>query len=275
MVYPALLPLMRTPRLPVVDWTDAPADLNGLVRFAEIRKLVSARVPPHFKRSLPQTGGRTHIGPTSLNNEHYYYNFHVGLEEGNGCENFTFKRGPQLLKRQENTVLHNDPPGCFIQWSQQDEFLEQIDVSTFWVTELRPGIRGTRSLKQNTRLKAWGSPETCLSTGFFGSTTRKQNTKTMPLPTRPWVWSSFWQKTTWRLSPIHPIHFTLRHPVPSYERPDERETFCWCQRNDKENAGGLEQHQHWRFPDMFSAVGKTLVQVYRVKRRVVWRRLEL
>ena len=32
MVYPALLTLMRTPRLPAVDWTDAPADLNGLVR---------------------------------------------------------------------------------------------------------------------------------------------------------------------------------------------------------------------------------------------------
>jgi len=42
------------PRLPVVDWTDAPADLNGLVRFAERRNLVSARVPSHFKRSLPQ-----------------------------------------------------------------------------------------------------------------------------------------------------------------------------------------------------------------------------
>ena len=28
MVYPALLPLMRTPRLPAVDWTDLPADLN-------------------------------------------------------------------------------------------------------------------------------------------------------------------------------------------------------------------------------------------------------
>ena len=44
MVYPALLPLlplMRTPRLPVVDWTDAPTDLNGLVRFAERRNLVS------------------------------------------------------------------------------------------------------------------------------------------------------------------------------------------------------------------------------------------
>ena len=49
MVYPALLPLMRTPRLPVVDSTDATADLNGLVRFAERRNLVSARVPSHFQ----------------------------------------------------------------------------------------------------------------------------------------------------------------------------------------------------------------------------------
>jgi hypothetical protein len=53
MVYTALLPLMHTPRLPAVDWTDAPADLNGLVRFGERRNLVSARVPSHFKRSLP------------------------------------------------------------------------------------------------------------------------------------------------------------------------------------------------------------------------------
>jgi hypothetical protein len=44
---------MCTARLPVVDWTDAPADLNGLVRFVERRNLVSARVPSHFKRSLP------------------------------------------------------------------------------------------------------------------------------------------------------------------------------------------------------------------------------
>ena len=35
MLYPALLPLMRTPLLPAVDSTDAPADLNGLVRFGE------------------------------------------------------------------------------------------------------------------------------------------------------------------------------------------------------------------------------------------------
>jgi len=48
MVYPALLPLMHTPRLTVVDWTDVPDDLNGLVRFAERRNLISARVPSHF-----------------------------------------------------------------------------------------------------------------------------------------------------------------------------------------------------------------------------------
>ena len=53
MVYPALLPLIRTPRLPAVDCTDNPADLNGLVRFAERQNLASARVPSHFKRSLP------------------------------------------------------------------------------------------------------------------------------------------------------------------------------------------------------------------------------
>ena len=50
MVYPALLPLMHTPRLPVVDWTD---DLNGLVRFSERRNLISARVPSHFNWLLP------------------------------------------------------------------------------------------------------------------------------------------------------------------------------------------------------------------------------
>jgi hypothetical protein len=52
MVYLALLPLMRTRRLPAVDRTDAPADLNRLVRFAERRNLVSGRVPSHFRRSV-------------------------------------------------------------------------------------------------------------------------------------------------------------------------------------------------------------------------------
>ena len=56
---------MRTPRLPVVDWTDAPADLNGLVRFAETGNLVCARVPSHFKRSLLQDIWRYRRGVAS------------------------------------------------------------------------------------------------------------------------------------------------------------------------------------------------------------------
>jgi len=49
-VYPAFLPLMRTHRLPATDWTDTPADINGLVRVAGKPNLVSARVP---SRSVP------------------------------------------------------------------------------------------------------------------------------------------------------------------------------------------------------------------------------
>jgi len=38
---------------PVVDWTDAPADSNGLVSFTKRQNLVSVCVPSHFKCSLP------------------------------------------------------------------------------------------------------------------------------------------------------------------------------------------------------------------------------
>ena len=48
-----VFPLIRTPRLPVVDWTDSSADLNGLVHFSEWPNPVSARVPSLFKRALP------------------------------------------------------------------------------------------------------------------------------------------------------------------------------------------------------------------------------
>jgi hypothetical protein len=61
MVYPALLPLMRTPRLPVVERTEAPSGLNGLIRFAERRNLASARVPTLFKRSLPDVHKNHHL----------------------------------------------------------------------------------------------------------------------------------------------------------------------------------------------------------------------
>ena len=54
-LYPALLKLMRTPRLPAVDWTDAPTYLNGLVRFGERRNLVSAHMPSRSARAIPHS----------------------------------------------------------------------------------------------------------------------------------------------------------------------------------------------------------------------------
>jgi hypothetical protein len=47
---------MRTPRLSVVDRTDAPADLNRLVRFVERRNLVSTRVCHHISNAVYQLG---------------------------------------------------------------------------------------------------------------------------------------------------------------------------------------------------------------------------
>jgi hypothetical protein len=95
-VYPALLPLMRTPRLPVVDWTDAPADLNGLVRFAARPNLVSARVPSHFKRSLPvynrcqySARSHSHSAPATTNhgtpNSVIWY-FHLRISKDMLCK---------------------------------------------------------------------------------------------------------------------------------------------------------------------------------------------
>ena len=84
MVYPLLLPLMRTPRLPVVDRTDSHADLNELVRFAERRNLVSARVPSHFRRILP-------LWMTSHARYLLRFRWHVWLLLKNAVLNLNFK----------------------------------------------------------------------------------------------------------------------------------------------------------------------------------------
>jgi hypothetical protein len=61
MVYPALLPLMRTPRLSVVDWTDTPADLNGLVRFAERQNLVLCTCAITFQKLSASRPTAVHV----------------------------------------------------------------------------------------------------------------------------------------------------------------------------------------------------------------------
>ena len=42
------------------ELTPSPADLNGIVRFAERRNVGSARVPSHFKRGLPYFSTLSH-----------------------------------------------------------------------------------------------------------------------------------------------------------------------------------------------------------------------
>ena len=103
MVYPTLLPLMRTPRLSVVDWTEAPADLNGLVRFAERRNLVSARVPSHFKRSLPNVTSRQLPSSSLL--------FHYSLLSVERDTHFSEIFKPlQTCGRQKVTWFHTEYP---------------------------------------------------------------------------------------------------------------------------------------------------------------------
>jgi hypothetical protein len=104
-VYPALLPLMCTPRLPVGHWTNAPADLNGLVRFAERRNLVSMRVQSHFNW-LPYSGihqpqwllnnltyavRQEELQPTTFH-KHLTYRRRGKLRISKGCVTPTFQR---------------------------------------------------------------------------------------------------------------------------------------------------------------------------------------
>ena len=52
MVYPTLLPLMRTPRLPVVDWTDAPRRFKWTRPFRRKTKIWFLRVCHHISNAV-------------------------------------------------------------------------------------------------------------------------------------------------------------------------------------------------------------------------------
>ena len=59
--------------------TDAPTDLNGLVRFGERRNLVSARVPSRSARAIPRTylhPDCTNCIPPAVQTQRYPY-FHL------------------------------------------------------------------------------------------------------------------------------------------------------------------------------------------------------
>ena len=93
-VYPALLKLIRTPQLPAIDWTDAPTDLNGLVRFEERWNLVSARVPSRSARAITMKTFFLHKCPSKLYsftscliNSQFVFHFHYTVNN-NGRQYF-------------------------------------------------------------------------------------------------------------------------------------------------------------------------------------------
>jgi len=82
MVYPALLPLMRTVRLPVVEWNDAPANLNGLVRFAK-KEIWFLRVCHHISKAVYKISPATPPAPTvRQNTRHTRQEMYVSRKSG-------------------------------------------------------------------------------------------------------------------------------------------------------------------------------------------------
>jgi hypothetical protein len=103
---------MRTPRLPVVDWTDAPADLNGLVRFTERRNLVSARVPSHFNWPLEYIQSERCDEPKLQRGTNHPAHFEVGLSISQELTNW--KQSPYYIP----TLFIQQTTKCFQEYTK-------------------------------------------------------------------------------------------------------------------------------------------------------------
>ena len=183
MVYPALQPLMRTPRLPVVGWTDATVDLNGLVRFAERRNLVSARVPSHFKHSLLKIFGYSlcctncvhlftcssnavlpvGVNETSIIAELTVLNFHAFV-----------KRGKKLC---ENWELRDRAKSCDTDW-HWEQWRDSLYIHIFCTIVIFSSIDANSALPSQTAKKVGGlliSHRSCTKERVVISCDRPQN----------------------------------------------------------------------------------------------------
>jgi len=87
MVYPALLPLMCTPRLPVVDWTDAPAGRLKWTRpCGRKTKFGFCACTHHISAGL-------YLGIGDI----YKWGSHCLCTENIPCENGLYMTGPFLM----------------------------------------------------------------------------------------------------------------------------------------------------------------------------------
>jgi hypothetical protein len=144
MVYPALLPLMRKPQLPVVEWTDAPAGLNGLVRFAERRNLVSAPMPSHFKRSLPTSSFYFHY--------HRAYSFYLicTLIAFNWSQDLRSVRRPVTPRPQPLNYVHAQRTVICRKGTVKSEF-SNFKVQRSLITKVFPTVLITYKMRRGWR----------------------------------------------------------------------------------------------------------------------------
>ena len=117
MVYPALLKLMRTPRLPAVEWTDVPTDLNGLVRFGERRNLVSARVSSRSARAITQVSSEASV--FILMALQRYWNKHVtgmGVDRCGRSPETCHDRGREVPLSYDAVLYRTGRPNEYVKW---------------------------------------------------------------------------------------------------------------------------------------------------------------
>jgi hypothetical protein len=145
--YPALLTLMRTPRLPAVDWTDDPADLNGLVRLGERRNLVSARVPSRFKRSLTST-----LVVSSVVTPRFKFS----LDQTKGRAAWAAVRGAKLQGALRCHWNHRQHGAGKLRFPHSKECLRKL--STVWARVLKNVCQLCRGPKKFTKYGFRGAP---------------------------------------------------------------------------------------------------------------------
>ena len=154
-VYPALLKLMRTPRLPAVDWTDASTDLNGLVHFWEIRNLVSARVPSRSARAIryirtdSSFGGEAKEDPVDTVQPNSGRLLHAKIKVAFAC----FRHNSMRRYERDNLQFQTSLPSVLIKGS----FREPVSLYPRKVSPLsfNTCLDGLNGLEKNKSLWPW------------------------------------------------------------------------------------------------------------------------
>ena len=176
-----VIPLMRTPRLPVVDWTDALADLNGLVRFGERRNLVSARVPSRFKSSLLSVHDRFFFWREKYRRKNIKWTCSDVIKIGGLCD-FPCKGNIDRTRQKCSEALHNTTV-------QQNLFLLLCHFSPappllpikrshkwyfYWTGAVRP-FSNPQAVGPRQHSSSSNSPETCPTLLTLTELSRCQN----------------------------------------------------------------------------------------------------